>query len=112
MAEITEGRVTVRVMARPLGTPPAHFDMVRDGVADATYGLHPFTEGDRFERAKLGQFSCLGDDAIANSQAYWDIHAGELDAAGEHVGMHLLGPFMHGAGFLHNNLRRIETPAA
>ncbi len=25
--EVAECRVTVRIMARPLGTPPAHFDM-------------------------------------------------------------------------------------
>jgi len=111
VAEVTEGRVTVRIMARPLGTPPAHFDMARDGVADITYGLHSFTEDDRFERAKLGQFSFLGDDAVTNSQAYWDIYSGQLDAASEHAGTHLLGLFMHGPGLLHNNQRKIETPA-
>ena len=69
----TDGRVTVRIMGKPLGSPPAHFDMARDGVADITYGLHSFTEDDRFNRARLGQFSFLGDDAISNSQAYWKI---------------------------------------
>ncbi|GGH45223.1 ABC transporter substrate-binding protein [Frigidibacter albus] len=111
VAEVTEGRVTVRIMARPLGTPPAHFDMARDGVADITYGLHSFTEDDRFERAKLGQFSFLGDDAVTNSQAYWDIYTGQLDASAEHAGTRLLGLFMHGPGLLHNNQRKIETPA-
>ena len=48
----TDGRVTVRIMGKPLGSPPAHFDMARDGVADITYGLHSFTEDDRFNRAR------------------------------------------------------------
>jgi len=109
--KVTEGRVTVRIMRKPLGSPPAHFDMARDGIADVTYGLHSFTEDDRFNRARLGQFSFLGDDAIANSKAYWSIYGGELDAAAEHEGTHLLGLFMHGPGLLHNNLRKIETPA-
>ena len=26
--EVTDGRVTVRVLARPLGEPPAHFDVM------------------------------------------------------------------------------------
>lgn len=108
---VTDGRVTVRIMGKPLGSPPAHFDMARDGVADITYGLHSFTEDDRFKRAELGQFSFLGDDAIANSKAYWTIYGGDLDAAGEHEGTHLLGLFMHGPGLLHNNVRKIEKPA-
>lgn len=107
---VTEGRVSVRIMAKPLGSPPAHFDMARDGVADITYGLHSFTEDDRFTRARLGQFSFLGDDAVANSKAYWAIYGGKLDAAEEHAGTHLLGLFMHGPGLLHNNVRKIERP--
>ncbi|MBC9247420.1 TRAP transporter substrate-binding protein [Paracoccus sp. 11-3] len=107
----TDGRVTVRIMGKPLGSPPAHFDMARDGVADITYGLHSFTEDDRFTRAQLGQFSFLGDDAIANSKAYWNIYSGKLNAADEHPGTHILGLFMHGPGLLHNNKRKIETVA-
>ncbi|SIR18622.1 TRAP-type C4-dicarboxylate transport system, substrate-binding protein [Paracoccus thiocyanatus] len=108
---VTEGRVTVRIMGKPLGSPPAHFDMARDGIADITYGLHSFTEDNRFNRAQLGQFSFLGDDAVANSKAFWSIYGGKLDAAEEHAGTHLLGLFMHGPGLLHNNVRKIETPA-
>ncbi|MCK5933843.1 MAG: TRAP transporter substrate-binding protein [Fulvimarina manganoxydans] len=108
--KVTDGRVTVRIMGKPLGSPPAHFDMARDGVADITYGLHSFTEDDRFTRAKLGQFSFLGDDAVENSKAYWAIYGGDLDAANEHQGTHLLGLFMHGPGLLHNNVRKIEKP--
>lgn len=108
---VTDGRVTVRIMGKPLGSPPAHFDMARDGIADVTYGLHSFTEDNRFNRAQLGQFSFLGDDAITTSKAYWSIYGGDLDAAEEHTGTHLLGLFMHGPGLLHNNLRKIETPA-
>lgn len=108
--KVTDGRVTVRIMGKPLGSPPAHFDMARDGIADITYGLHSFTEDDRFQRARLGQFSFLGDDAIANSKAYWKIYGDQLDAADEHEGTHLLGLFMHGPGLLHNNVRKIEKP--
>lgn len=106
----TEGRVTVRIMGKPLGSPPAHFDMARDGIADITYGLHSFTEDNRFNRAQLGQFSFLGDDAVANSEAYWSIYGGQMNAAEEHAGTHLLGLFMHGPGLLHNNKLKIEKP--
>lgn len=109
--KVTDGRVTVRIMGKPLGSPPAHFDMARDGIADITYGLHSFTEDDRFKRARLGEFSFLGDDAVANSKAYWTIYGDTLNAAEEHEGTHLLGLFMHGPGMIYNNLRKIETPA-
>lgn len=106
--EVTEGRVNVRVLRKPLGSPPAHFDMARDGVADITYGLHSFTEDDRFARARLGQFSFLGDDAVANSEAYWEIYTDQLDAEQEHQGTKLLGLFLHGPGLFHNNKLKIE----
>lgn len=107
----TEGRVTVRVLAKPLGSPPAHFDMARDGVADITYGLHSFTEDDRFKNARIGQFSFLGDDAVTNSEAFWTVYTEQLGAEKEHAGTHLLGLFMHGPGMLHNNQRAIKTPS-
>jgi TRAP-type C4-dicarboxylate transport system substrate-binding protein len=109
--EVTEGRVSVRVLGKPLGSPPAHFDMARDGVADITYGLHSFTQDDRFAGSQLGQFSFLGDDAVTASKAFWTVYTEDLNAREEHAGTHLLGLFTHGPGLLHNNLRRIETPA-
>lgn len=106
----TEGRVKVRVLAKPLGAPPAHYDMARDGVADITYGLHSFTQDDRFLRSRIGQFSFLGNDAVTVSRAYWKVYAGTLDAAGEHEGVKLLSVFAHGPGMVHNNQRKIEKP--
>lgn len=111
VSEVTEGRVTVRVLSSPLGAPPAHYDMAADGVADITYGLHSFTTDDRFERSRIGQFSFLGDDAASGSTAFWNVYSGQLDAQAEHEGVKLLGLFVHGPGVLHNNVRQIETLA-
>lgn len=110
VAEVTEGRVTVRILPRPLGPPPAHFDMAADGIADITYGLHSFTTDDRFLRSRIGQFSFLGDDAVSTSVAYWNVYGGDLDAAAEHEGTHLLGLWVHGPGMFHNNQHKIEAP--
>ncbi|QDL93869.1 TRAP transporter substrate-binding protein (plasmid) [Paroceanicella profunda] len=109
--EVTQGRVSVRVLTKPLGAPPAHFDMAAEGVADITYGLHSFTTDDRFERSRIGQFSFLGDSAEAASKAFWQVYTEDLDAAAEHKGVHLLGLFMHGPGLLHRNGPEITTPA-
>ncbi|WP_254441164.1 TRAP transporter substrate-binding protein [Ruegeria atlantica] len=107
--EVTDGRVTVRVLAKPLGPPPAHYDMAADGIADITYGLHSFTTDDRFTRSRIGQFSFIGDDAVAGSKAFWNVYSGPLEAQKEHEGTKLLGLFVHGPGMLHNNVRQIET---
>jgi len=109
ISEATEGRVTVRILAKPLGAPPAHFDMAAEGIADITYGLHSFTSDDRFERSRIGQFSFIGDDAVVASKAFWSVYSDMLDAQDEHEGVKLLGLFVHGPGVLHNNVRRIET---
>ncbi len=109
VSEVTDGRVNVRVLAKPLGPPPAHYDMAADGVADITYGLHSFTTDDRFERSRIGQFSFIGDDAVSGSKAFWNVYTEMLDADAEHEGVKLLGLFVHGPGILHNNVRKIET---
>lgn len=109
-AEATEGRVTIRILPKPLGPPPAHFDLAADGVADITYGLHSFTKDDRFLRSRIGQFSFLGDTAEKTSVAYWNVYGSDLKAQDEHKGTKLLGLFVHGPGMFHNNQRKIETP--
>nr|WP_319388016.1 TRAP transporter substrate-binding protein [uncultured Cohaesibacter sp.] len=98
--EVTEGRVTIRVLAKPLGAPPAHYDMARDGVADITYGLHSFVNDGRFLRSRVGQFSFLGNDAVSVSKSFWTVYTEDLDAAAEHEGTHILGLFTHGPGAL------------
>ena len=107
---VTDGRVTVRILGKPAGAPPAHFDMARDGVADITYGLHSFSQDDRFDASQVGQFSFIGDDAVAASKAFWTVYTEDLGAAEDHAGTHLLGLYVHGPGLFHNKVRKIEAP--
>lgn len=108
--EVTDGRVEVRVLAKPLGAPPAHFDMARDGIADITYGLHSFTSDNRFLRSRVGQFSFLGDDAVTTSENFWNVYTEQLDAAGEHEGTKVLGLFTHGPGMLLSRDVHFDAP--
>ena len=107
---VTDGRVSVRILGRPAGAPPAHFDMARDGVADITYGLHSFSQDDRFTKSEVGQFSFIGDDAVAASEAFWTVYTEDLGAAEDHEGTHLLGLYVHGPGLFHTKPRKIEGP--
>jgi TRAP-type C4-dicarboxylate transport system substrate-binding protein len=108
VSEATDGRVTVRVLGRPLGPPPTHFDLAKDGVADITYGLHSFNRDNRFLRSRVGQFSFLGDDASTASQAFWTVYSEQLDAQSEHQGVKLLSLFLHGPGMFNTGDRKIE----
>lgn len=36
VAEVTEGRVTVIILPAPLASPPQHWELARNGVADIT----------------------------------------------------------------------------
>ncbi|WP_205563339.1 TRAP transporter substrate-binding protein [Cohaesibacter haloalkalitolerans] len=110
VGEVTQGRVTVRVLAKPLGAPPAHFDMAKDGVADITYGLHSFTKDDRFLRSRVGQFSFLGKSAVEISKNFWSVYGGQLEAAKEHEGTKLLGLFTHGPGVLLSKGYHFDSP--
>jgi TRAP-type C4-dicarboxylate transport system substrate-binding protein len=108
--EATEGRVTVRLLAQPLGGPPAHFDLVRDGVADLGYSLHAFVPGDRFVVHRAPEFSFVGDDAETLSVAYWRAYDKTLRAADEHRGVHVLGLYTHGPGNIHTKPRQVTQP--
>ena len=65
----TEGRVKVQFLPA-LGRPPAHFDLVRDGVADMALSVHAYT-ADRFPSAYGVTLPGYADDAESASVAYW-----------------------------------------
>ncbi|MDW8125457.1 MAG: TRAP transporter substrate-binding protein [Geminicoccaceae bacterium] len=109
--EATSGRVQIRILAQPLGGPPAHFDLVKDGVADLGYSLHSFVPGDRFLLQRVGEFSFLGDDAEALSVAYWRAFKKHLENADEHRGVKLLALYTHGPGNIHTKPKPVREPA-
>lgn len=107
VAAATEGRVAIEILPRPLGPPPAHLGLLESGEADIAYSLHGYTP-DRFNRAKIGQFSFLGD-AYSASQTFSQIYGRDLRAPEEHEGVKLLGLFQHGPGVLMMKDRTIRT---
>ena len=106
---LTDGRVTVELLPKPLGPPPAHLGLVQSGEADLAYSLHGYTQ-DAFLRARIGQFSFLGD-AYSASHAFSKVYGRLLEAKQEHQGMKLLGLFQHGPGVMMLKDKVIETAA-
>jgi len=95
--EATEGRVTVEVMASPIGSPPAQYDLVADGAADVGFGVHGYTPN-RFGLTTIAELPFLSGSAETLSVAYQEVHEAFLAEADEHRGVHLLAVFTHGPG--------------
>ena len=72
MEEATEGRVTAKIKYK-LGSPPAQFDLIQDGVADITWIFHGYNPG-RYVATKVVELPGYAGSAKAASIAYWKAH--------------------------------------
>ena len=97
----TDGRVTAKIKYK-LGSPPAQFDLIQDGVADITWIFHGYNPG-RFVVTKLIELPGYTGNAEAASVAYWKAHEKFLAKANEHKGVKLIALMTHGPGVLHSN---------
>ncbi|MCB1833410.1 MAG: TRAP transporter substrate-binding protein [Geminicoccaceae bacterium] len=95
----TGGRVRVKI-EYGLAPPPAQFDIILDGAADATWMFHGYNPG-RFVATQLVELPGNTAGAEAVSAAYWQVHERYLSAADEHRGVKLIGLTAHGPGHLH-----------
>jgi TRAP-type C4-dicarboxylate transport system substrate-binding protein len=100
----TQGRVDVQILPA-LGKPQAHFDLVRNGVADVAMSVDGYT-ADRFDLPYVVKLPFLADDATSASVAYWRTHQKHFKQHNEFRGVHLLGLWTHGPGDLHT----VEQP--
>lgn len=90
----TEGRVKIQFLPA-LGKPPAHFDLVRDGVADMALSVHAYT-ADRFPTAYGMTLPGYADDAESSSVAFWRVYNEHFKPHNEFDGVELLGLYTHG----------------
>lgn len=94
----TEGRVEIQFIPA-LGKPPAHFDLVRNGVADMALSVHAYT-ADRFPSAYGMTLPGYADDAESAAVAYWRVHQKYFAKLNEFKGVHLAGLYTHGPGHI------------
>lgn len=97
--EETDGRVKVELISA-LGKPQAHFDLVRNGVADVAMSVDGYT-ADRFRLPYAVKLPFMADDATTASVAYWRIHQKHFAEHNEFRGVKLLGLWTHGPGNVH-----------
>lgn len=97
--EATEGRVKVK-LEYGLGHPKTMFELVEDGVVDASWSYHGYVPG-RFKLTSIVEQPLLGVGAEAASVAHWRVHQKYLKDAQEHDGLVLAALFTHGPGQIH-----------
>jgi len=95
--QATDGRVTLRLLPKPVTNPAGHFDAVRDGLVDITFISHSYYPG-RFQLTKFAVLPFSGNTALSRSVAAWDTYEKYLLKADEHRGVKLLGIYTHGPG--------------
>ena len=104
----TDGRVTAKIKYK-LASPPAQFDLIRDGAADMTWIFHGYSPG-KFVGTKLIELPGYTGNAEAASVAYWRVYEKYLKSLNEHKGVKVIALHTHGPGQLQTN-RKVATLA-
>ena len=97
--EATEGRVKM-VIEYGMGHPKTMFDLVEDGVVDASWSVHGYIPG-RFKLTESVELPNLNASAEAASVALWRVNNKYYKKANEHAGLTLAALFTHGPGQIH-----------
>src|SRR3546814_2083503 len=71
--EATNGRVKINILPKPIASPGATFDAIKNGVADIGYSVHGYMPG-RFTLTKIVELPFIGNSSEAISVAYWRVH--------------------------------------
>jgi len=98
--EATDNRVTLAVEYN-MGHPKTMFNLVEDGVADASWGYHGYVPG-RFRLTQIVEQPLLGVSAEAASVAHWRVHNKYFKNASEFGDLELVALVTHGPGQIHS----------
>jgi TRAP-type C4-dicarboxylate transport system substrate-binding protein len=109
VAEVTEGRVNVTILPAPLASPPQHWELARNGVADITWGNFTY-EPERFVSLWFAEFPNAGTDGEAQSRALWRTFETYLANNAAFDGVKVLGVGTLGGGQLHHAGATMTSP--
>ena len=112
MAEVetaTEGRVKIRMLPKPVGSPPQHWELARKGVADVTIGNFTY-EPERFKHVWFAELPMMGTNAEASSVALWRTYEKFLAGNDVFKGVTVVGVGMLGGGQFHHPSKVIDSP--
>jgi TRAP-type C4-dicarboxylate transport system substrate-binding protein len=109
VAEVTDGRVTITILPAPLASPPQHWELARNGIADITWGNFTY-EPERFVSLWFAEFPNAGTNAEAQSRALWQTYDNYLADNAAFEGVKMLAVGMFGGGQLHHGSKTMSAP--
>lgn len=101
ISKATDGRIKVEIVYG-LGHPKTMWNLVEDGIVDASYSYHGYVPG-RFELPQVVEQPGLGVNAEAASYALWKTYEKFFVKSKEFAGLKLLALFTHGPGQIYSN---------
>ncbi|MEN9886487.1 MAG: hypothetical protein RL758_1065 [Pseudomonadota bacterium] len=107
--KVTEGRVSINLLPKPVGSPPQHWELARKGVADITWGNFTY-EPERFKHVWFSELPMMGSNSEASSVALWRTYSQFLAGNEAFKGVTMLGVGMLGGGQFHHPSKVIDTP--
>jgi TRAP-type C4-dicarboxylate transport system substrate-binding protein len=105
----TDGRVKVRMLPKPVGSPAQHWELARKGVADITWGNFTY-EPERFKSLWFAELPFNGEKTEATSVALWDTYEKYLSDNAAFSGVKMLGVGTLGPGVINHSSKAIVTP--
>lgn len=109
VSKVTDGRVNINMLPKPIGSPPQHWELARKGVADITWGNFTY-EPERFKSMWFAELPMMGSNSEMVSVALWRTYAQFLPQNDAFNGVVLLGTGMLGGGQFHHPTKDIDTP--
>jgi len=106
--KVTNGRVTVSMLPKPVGSPAQHWELARKGVADITWGNFTY-EAERFKHVWFSELPLMGSNCTASSVALWRTYEKFLASNDAFKGVVMLGTGLLGGGQLHHPSKPVDT---
>jgi TRAP-type transport system periplasmic protein len=104
----TDGRVKVRMLPKPIGSPAQHWELARKGVVDITWGNFTY-EPDRFKVMWFAEMPFNGESAEATSVALWDTYQKYFKDNAAFSGVQVLGVGSLGPGVINHSSKDIVS---
>jgi TRAP-type transport system periplasmic protein len=104
----TAGRVKFQTLPKAVATPQAHYNAIRDGLADVSFTVLGYTPG-RFGLSEVSELPLMGTSAESNSVALQRIAQKYPPFMGEYKDVKVLALFTHGPGIVFNGKKPVQS---
>lgn len=104
----TAGRVKFQTLPKAVASPPAHYNAIRDGLADVSFTVLGYTPG-RFALSEVAELPLSGASAEANSVALQRVAQRHPQFMNEYKDVQVLALFTHGPGVIFNGKKPVKS---